>query len=62
MLYAFAASVFTIVGLTGLGSAALVMVPARPPILYVGSRHFHDIMVGRRLMGYLGGMHYCGRK
>jgi cytochrome c oxidase subunit 1 len=58
MLYAFGfIGLFTIGGLTGLFVAALgVNVHVHDTYFVVA--HFHYIMVGGAIMGYLGGMHY----
>ena len=58
MLYAFGfIGLFTIGGLTGLFLAALGM-DIHVTDTYFVVAHFHYIMVGGALMGYLGGMHY----
>ena len=58
MLYAFGfIGLFTIGGLTGLFVAALG-VDVHVHDTYFVIAHFHYIMVGGTIMGYLGGMHY----
>jgi cytochrome c oxidase subunit 1 len=58
MLYAFGfIGLFTIGGLTGLFVAALG-VDVHVHDTYFVIAHFHYIMVGGAIMGYLGGMHY----
>ncbi len=58
MLYAFGfIGLFTIGGLTGLFLAALGM-DVHVTDTYFVVAHFHYIMVGGAIMGYLGGMHY----
>ena len=58
MLYAFGfIGLFTIGGLTGLFLAALGRRRARHDTYFVVA-HFHYIMVGGTIMGYLGGLHY----
>ncbi len=58
MLYAFGfIGLFTIGGLTGLFLAALGM-DIHVTDTYFVVAHFHYIMVGGALMGYLGGMHF----
>ena len=58
MLYAFGfIGLFTIGGLTGLFVAALG-VDVHVHDTYFVMAHFHYIMVGGTIMGYLGGMHY----
>jgi len=58
MLYAFGfIGLFTIGGLTGLFVAALG-VNVHVHDTYFVIAHFHYIMVGGAIMGYLGGMHY----
>jgi cytochrome c oxidase subunit 1 len=58
MLYAFGfIGLFTIGGLTGLFLAALG-VDVHVHDTYFVVAHFHYIMVGGTIMGYLGGMHY----
>jgi cytochrome c oxidase subunit I len=58
MLYAFGfIGLFTIGGLTGLFVAALG-VNVHVHDTYFVIAHFHYIMVGGTIMGYLGGMHY----
>jgi len=58
MLYAFGfIGLFTIGGLTGLFVAALG-VDVHVHDTYFVVAHFHYIMVGGAIMGYLGGMHY----
>lgn len=58
MLYAFGfIGLFTIGGLTGLFLAALGMDVHLTDTYFVVA-HFHYIMVGGAIMGYLGGLHY----
>ncbi|MCU1232473.1 MAG: Cytochrome-c oxidase [Candidatus Solibacter sp.] len=58
MLYAFGfIGLFTVGGLTGLFLAALGM-DIHVTDTYFVIAHFHYIMVGGALMGYLGGMHF----
>jgi cytochrome c oxidase subunit 1 len=58
MLYAFGfVGLFTIGGLTGLFVAALG-IDIHVTDTYFVVAHFHYIMVGGALMGYLGGMHF----
>ena len=58
MLYAFGfIGLFTIGGLTGLFVAALG-IDIHVTDTYFVVAHFHYIMVGGAMMGYLGGMHY----
>jgi cytochrome c oxidase subunit 1 len=58
MLYAFGfIGLFTIGGLTGLFLAALG-IDVHVHDTYFVIAHFHYIMVGGAIMGYLGGMHY----
>ena len=58
MLYAFGfIFLFTIGGLTGLFLAALG-IDIHVTDTYFVVAHFHYIMVGGTLMGYIGGMHY----
>ena len=57
MLYAFGfIGLFTIGGLTGLFLAAMGL-DIHMHDTYFGA-HFHYIMVGGAIMGYLGGLHY----
>ncbi len=58
LLYAFGfIGLFTIGGLTGLFVAALA-IDVHVTDTYFVVAHFHDIMVGGAVMGYLGGIHY----
>lgn len=58
MLYAFGfVGLFTVGGLTGLFLAALAM-DVHVSDTYFVVAHFHYIMVGGTVMGYLGGIHY----
>ena len=58
MLYAFGfIGLFTIGGLTGLFLAALG-IDVHVHDTYFVVAHFHYIMVGGAIMGYLGGLHY----
>src|SRR4029079_16512445 len=58
MLYAFGfIGLFTIGGLTGLFLAAMGIDSDVHCTLFVVA-HFHYIMVGGAIMGYLGGLHY----
>ena len=58
MLYAFGfIGLFTIGGLTGLWLATLAM-DVHLTDTYFVIAHFHYIMVGGTIMGYLGGLHY----
>src|ERR1700684_3465008 len=58
MLYALGfVGLFTIGGLTGLFLASLAL-DGHPTDTYFVIAHFHYIMVGGAVMGYLGGMHF----